>query len=151
MAGRILVLDDEENYAEMLQDLLREHDYRVDMATRPEWAIAQLEDGWHVAGGRQEGRDDTCPPESTRGVDREEDSRPRQEEARGCREHGVAVAAAPEHGRHDEGQHQSGTCALRILSSRVDRAASHWQCGARRAGPEGHAAPHQAHPDPVAV
>ncbi|TVP78507.1 MAG: response regulator [Puniceicoccaceae bacterium] len=44
MAGRILVLDDEENYAEMLQDLLREHGYRVDMATRPERAIAQLEE-----------------------------------------------------------------------------------------------------------
>lgn len=44
MAGRILVLDDEENYAEMLQDLLRENGYRVDMATRPERAIAQLEE-----------------------------------------------------------------------------------------------------------
>ncbi len=44
MAGRILVLDDEENYAEMLQDLLRENDYRVDMATRPERAIALLEE-----------------------------------------------------------------------------------------------------------
>jgi CheY-like chemotaxis protein len=44
MAGRILVLDDEENYAEMLQDLLREHGYRVDIATRPERAIAQLEE-----------------------------------------------------------------------------------------------------------
>jgi CheY-like chemotaxis protein len=44
MAGRILVLDDEENYAEMLQELLREHDYRVDMATRPERAILQLEE-----------------------------------------------------------------------------------------------------------
>jgi CheY-like chemotaxis protein len=44
MAGRILVLDDEENYAEMLQDLLREHDYRVDIATRPERAIDQLEE-----------------------------------------------------------------------------------------------------------
>lgn len=44
MAGRILVLDDEENYAEMLQDLLREHNYRVDMATRPERAIDQLEE-----------------------------------------------------------------------------------------------------------
>jgi CheY-like chemotaxis protein len=44
MAGRILVLDDEENYAEMLQDLLRENNYRVDMATRPERAILQLED-----------------------------------------------------------------------------------------------------------
>jgi len=44
MAGRILVLDDEENYAEMLQDLLRENNYRVDMATRPERAIVQLEE-----------------------------------------------------------------------------------------------------------
>jgi CheY-like chemotaxis protein len=44
MAGRILVLDDEENYAEMLQDLLRENNYCVDMATRPERAIAQLEE-----------------------------------------------------------------------------------------------------------
>jgi CheY-like chemotaxis protein len=44
MDGRILVLDDEENYAEMLQDLLREHGYRVDMATRPERALAQLEE-----------------------------------------------------------------------------------------------------------
>ncbi|MDQ8194925.1 response regulator [Coraliomargarita sp. SDUM461004] len=44
MAGRILVLDDEENYAEMLQDLLRENSYRVDMATRPERAITQLEE-----------------------------------------------------------------------------------------------------------
>ncbi|MBT4758011.1 MAG: response regulator [Opitutae bacterium] len=44
MAGRILVLDDEENYAEMLQDLLIQHNYRVDMATRPERAIDQLEE-----------------------------------------------------------------------------------------------------------
>lgn len=44
MAGRILVLDDEENYAQMLQELLREHNYRVDMATRPERAIDQLEE-----------------------------------------------------------------------------------------------------------
>lgn len=44
MAGRILVLDDEENYAEMLQDLLRGNNYRVDMATRPERAIDQLEE-----------------------------------------------------------------------------------------------------------
>jgi len=44
MAGRILVLDDEENYAEMLQDLLRENSYRVDKATRPERALAQLEE-----------------------------------------------------------------------------------------------------------
>lgn len=42
MAGRILVLDDEENYAEMLQELLREHNYLVDMATRPDLAIEQL-------------------------------------------------------------------------------------------------------------
>jgi len=44
MAGRILVLDDEENYAEMLQDLLRGNNYCVDMATRPERAIDQLEE-----------------------------------------------------------------------------------------------------------
>ncbi len=44
MAGRILVLDDEENYAEMLKDLLRDNNYRVDMATRPERAIDQLEE-----------------------------------------------------------------------------------------------------------
>ncbi|MGJ8638410.1 MAG: response regulator [Opitutaceae bacterium] len=44
MAGRILVLDDEENYAAMLQELLREHNYRVDMATRSERAIALLEE-----------------------------------------------------------------------------------------------------------
>jgi DNA-binding NtrC family response regulator len=44
MAGRILVLDDEENYAEMLQDLLRGNNFRVDMATRPERAINQLEE-----------------------------------------------------------------------------------------------------------
>lgn len=42
MAGRILVLDDEENYAEMLQDLLRGHHYQVDTVTRPERAIDQL-------------------------------------------------------------------------------------------------------------
>jgi len=44
MTGRILVLDDEENYAEMLRDLLLENNYRVDMATRPERAINQLEE-----------------------------------------------------------------------------------------------------------
>ncbi len=38
------MLDDEENYAEMLRDLLRDHNYRVDMATRPERAINQLEE-----------------------------------------------------------------------------------------------------------
>ena len=44
MASRILVLDDEENYAAMLQELLREYKYRVDMATRPERAISLLEE-----------------------------------------------------------------------------------------------------------
>lgn len=44
MAGRILVLDDEENYAEMLKDLLVQHNYCVDMATRPERAIDQIEE-----------------------------------------------------------------------------------------------------------
>ncbi|MEM8868366.1 MAG: response regulator [Verrucomicrobiota bacterium] len=44
MSGRILVLDDEENYAEMLRDLLLENNYRVDTATRPEQAIMQLEE-----------------------------------------------------------------------------------------------------------
>jgi Response regulator containing CheY-like receiver, AAA-type ATPase, and DNA-binding domains len=44
MAGRILVLDDEENYASMLQELLRQNNYLVDMATKPELAIAQLEE-----------------------------------------------------------------------------------------------------------
>lgn len=44
MAGRILVLDDEENYAAMLQELLREYNYRVDMATRAERAIDLLEE-----------------------------------------------------------------------------------------------------------
>lgn len=44
MAGRILVLDDEENYASMLQELLRKNNYRVDMATRPERAIDLLEE-----------------------------------------------------------------------------------------------------------
>jgi len=37
-------LDDEEDYAEMLRDLLLDHNYRVDMATRPERAINQLEE-----------------------------------------------------------------------------------------------------------
>ncbi|MEM7791048.1 MAG: response regulator [Verrucomicrobiota bacterium] len=44
MSGRILVLDDEENYAKMLRDLLLENNYHVDMATRPEKAIMQLEE-----------------------------------------------------------------------------------------------------------
>lgn len=44
MAGRILVLDDEENYAVMLKNLLCEHNYQVDLATRPERAISQIEE-----------------------------------------------------------------------------------------------------------
>ena len=44
MAGRILVLDDEENYAEMLKELLLQNNYRVDMSTRPERAIDRLEE-----------------------------------------------------------------------------------------------------------
>jgi CheY-like chemotaxis protein len=44
MAGRILVLDDEENYAEMLQNLLHVNDFRVDLSTRPERAIDQLKE-----------------------------------------------------------------------------------------------------------
>lgn len=44
MAGRILVLDDEENYASMLRSLLRQHNYLVDMSTKPELALAQLEE-----------------------------------------------------------------------------------------------------------
>lgn len=44
MPGRILVLDDEENYAEMLQHLLQAHGYQVDMSTRPELAIERLQE-----------------------------------------------------------------------------------------------------------
>ena len=44
MPGRILVLDDEENYAEMLQHLLQAHGYQVDMSTRPERAIERLQE-----------------------------------------------------------------------------------------------------------
>lgn len=44
MAGRILVLDDEENYAQMLQELLSQYNYCVDISTRPERAIDQLEE-----------------------------------------------------------------------------------------------------------
>ncbi len=42
--GRILVLDDEENYAEMLQGLLKQHHFLVDMATKPELALEALEE-----------------------------------------------------------------------------------------------------------
>lgn len=44
MAGRILVLDDEQNYAAMLQELLRQNNYLVDMATKPELALNHLEE-----------------------------------------------------------------------------------------------------------
>lgn len=44
MQGKILVLDDEENYAEMLQGLLRQHRFSVDMATKPELALEALEE-----------------------------------------------------------------------------------------------------------
>jgi len=44
MAGRILVLDDEENYARMVHDLLRQERYQVEMATRPEEALKALRD-----------------------------------------------------------------------------------------------------------
>lgn len=42
MPGKILVLDDEENYAEMLQELLAEHRFLADMATKPEEALKAL-------------------------------------------------------------------------------------------------------------
>lgn len=42
MSGRILVLDDEENYARMVHDLLRQERYQVEMATRPEDALKAL-------------------------------------------------------------------------------------------------------------
>jgi DNA-binding response OmpR family regulator len=41
---KILVLDDEENYADMLQKLLQQHNFIVDSATRPEVALKALED-----------------------------------------------------------------------------------------------------------
>lgn len=42
MVGKILVLDDEENYAEMLQNLLQQHRFIVDSATKPEKALEAL-------------------------------------------------------------------------------------------------------------
>ncbi len=42
MVGKILVLDDEENYAEMLQSLLQQHRFIVDSATKPEKALEAL-------------------------------------------------------------------------------------------------------------
>jgi len=44
MHGRILVLDDEENYAEMLQKLLQQHHFLVDSSTRPQAALEALEE-----------------------------------------------------------------------------------------------------------
>ncbi len=43
MAGKILVLDDEENYAEMLRDLLVQEGFRTEMATRPLDALKALD------------------------------------------------------------------------------------------------------------
>lgn len=43
MAQKILVLDDEENYAEMLESLLEQHFFIVDSATKPELALKALE------------------------------------------------------------------------------------------------------------
>jgi CheY-like chemotaxis protein len=42
MAGHILVLDDEERYALMLQELLREHRFLADISTDPRDALEQL-------------------------------------------------------------------------------------------------------------
>lgn len=44
MHGRILVLDDEENYAEMLQKLLQQHHFLVDSSTKPDAALEALEE-----------------------------------------------------------------------------------------------------------
>ncbi len=44
MAQKILVLDDEENYAEMLESLLEQHLFIVDSATKPELALKALEE-----------------------------------------------------------------------------------------------------------
>ncbi|MGA2052513.1 MAG: response regulator [Opitutales bacterium] len=43
MAGKILVLDDEENYAEMLRDLLVQEGFRTEMVTRPLDALKALD------------------------------------------------------------------------------------------------------------
>lgn len=43
MTQKILVLDDEENYAEMLESLLEQHFFVVDSATKPELALKALE------------------------------------------------------------------------------------------------------------
>lgn len=44
MAQKILVLDDEESYAQMLTDILKEHSYQVDMVTNAQIALEMLED-----------------------------------------------------------------------------------------------------------
>jgi CheY-like chemotaxis protein len=44
MAGKILVLDDEENYAEMLRDLLVQEGFRTEMVTKPHDALKILDD-----------------------------------------------------------------------------------------------------------
>ena len=43
MAGKILVLDDEQNYAEMLRDLLVQEGFCTDMVTRPVDALKKLD------------------------------------------------------------------------------------------------------------
>lgn len=44
MAQKILILDDEEHYAQMLYDILTQHNFLVDMATKPLFALELLED-----------------------------------------------------------------------------------------------------------
>ncbi|MDP0496442.1 MAG: response regulator [Verrucomicrobiota bacterium JB024] len=44
MPQKILVLDDEENYAKMLHSLLEQHNFLVDSATKPEVALRALEE-----------------------------------------------------------------------------------------------------------
>lgn len=43
MAGKILVLDDEEKYAQMLKDLLADNGFEAETSTRPEEALRRLE------------------------------------------------------------------------------------------------------------
>ena len=43
MAGKILVLDDEEYYAEMLRDLLVQEGFRTEMVTKPVEALKALD------------------------------------------------------------------------------------------------------------
>ncbi len=44
MAGEIIVLDDEEDYAQLLMDLLESEGYRVSMSTNPETVVGMLKD-----------------------------------------------------------------------------------------------------------